>query len=353
MAAPDRFESPLERDELCSLLIARVRDYAIFMLSTDGTVMSWNDGARLINGYTRDEIIGKPVSIFYTPEDVQRGHAAALLQEAAEKGRVEDEGWRVRKDGSYFWANVVLTALRDADGRLTGFAKVTRDLTERRRREAVVEELSGRLFLLQDEERKRLAAQLHDRTSTSLASAITRLYGLRAPLRANPTALHNLNESIEDIESASDVIQGVAQMLHPSRLDQSGLVDTLRWYVNALSQQLGLPVAADLPETRVNISREAEIVLFRLVQECLSRVVGPNGARQAQVRLSCNGSASLEIRIQGAPLHGALDTPHRRRGDIGTGFAGIRERLSRLGGTLKVTSGGATSVVQASVPIER
>jgi signal transduction histidine kinase len=89
------------------------------------------------------------------------------------------------------------------------------------------------------------------------------------------------------------------------------------------------------------------------VQECLSRVVGPDGARSARVRLSVDGAASLEIRIQGKPLRGELETPHRRRGDIGTGFAGIRERLRRLGGTLKVSSGGATSVVQASVPIVR
>jgi PAS domain S-box-containing protein len=322
------------------------------MVSLDGKVMSWNDGARLIMGYTRDEIVGQPCARFYTPEDVERGRSEELLREAAANGRVEDEAWRVRKDGSRFWADVIITALRDSAGELSGFAKVTRDLTERRRTEAVVEELSGRLFLLQDEERKRLAAQLHDRTSGSLASALTKLYALREKLTEERSALHDLNESIDDIEETGDVIRRVAQMLHPTRLDQSGLVETLRWYVNALSSQVGLVVQADLPTTRLNVSKEGEIVLFRLVQECLSRVAGPEGARAARVQLSGNDGVTLEIRIEGRPLRG-LDTPHRRRGDVGTGFAGIRERLRRQGGTLKVTSGGTTSVIQASLPLQR
>lgn len=352
MVAPHNFETRLEREELCSLLIARLRDYAVFIVSPDGKVMSWNDGARLIMGYTREEIVGQPCARFYTPEDVERDRPLELLREAAANGRVEDEGWRVRKDGSRFWADVIITALRDPAGELSGFSKVTRDLTERRRTEAVMEELSGRLFLLQDEERKRLAAQLHDRTSTSLAAALAKLYALREKLTEERTALHDLNESIVDIEETGDVIRRVAQMLHPSRLDQSGLVEALRWYVTALSSQVGLAVEADLPTERLNVSKEGEIVLFRLVQECLSRVAGPEGARAARVRLSGNGSVSLEIRIEGRPLRG-LDTPHRRRGDVGTGFAGIRERLRRLGGTLKVSSGGTTSLVQASLPVAR
>ena len=353
MALPQAFESPLEREELCSLLIARVRDYAIFMVSPDGAVQSWNDGARLIMGYTRDEIVGQPITRFYTPEDIERGRPAELLREAAAKGRVEDEAWRVRKDGSRFWANVVITALHDDAGHLTGFAKVTRDLTERRRTEAVMEELSGRLFLLQDEERKRLAAQLHDRTSASLAAALAKLYGLKERLLQDRAALDDLNESIGEIEEVGDVIHRVAQMLHPSRLDQGGLVDTLRWYVNALSGQLGLAVDADLPTTPVRIPKEAEIVMFRLVQECLSAVAGPNGARAAHVHLTTDGVASIEIRIEGGPMSPSRETPHRRRSDIGSGFAGTRERLRRLGGTLKVSSGGTTSIVQAAVPIDR
>jgi PAS domain S-box-containing protein len=114
------------------LLIDAVSDYAIFMLDTGGHVRTWNRGAERIKGYTREEIVGSHFSRFYTEPDVERGHPDDELQIAARDGRYEEEGWRVRKDGSRFWANVVITALRNADGELIGFGKVTRDLTARR-----------------------------------------------------------------------------------------------------------------------------------------------------------------------------------------------------------------------------
>jgi len=114
------------------LLVQSVKDYAIIMLDPEGLVSSWNEGAQRFKGYLAEEIIGKNFSIFYTPEDIQSGKPEQELKIAAEQGRFEDEGWRVRKDGSKFWANVVITALRGPDGSLQGFGKVTRDLTERK-----------------------------------------------------------------------------------------------------------------------------------------------------------------------------------------------------------------------------
>ena len=109
-----------------------MKDYAIFALDHTGQIISWNAGAQRFKGYTAREIVGKHYSIFYPPEDVAAGKPAHLLGEAIRNGRVEDEGWRIRKDGSRFWADVVITALRDETGQLVGFAKVTRDLSERR-----------------------------------------------------------------------------------------------------------------------------------------------------------------------------------------------------------------------------
>src|SRR5919109_5176861 len=183
MAQADESVDPQLESKLCNLLISRVQDYAIFMLNPEGQVMTWNEGARLIKGYTRSEIIGKPLSVFYTPEDQQRGRPAEMMRQAVVHGRVEDEGWRVRKDGSRFWADVVLTAVRDDTGHLIGFAKITRDLTERRTAEAAIGELSARLFRLQDEERQRLAGHLHDKTSTYLTQVLGSLYRVKAHLR--------------------------------------------------------------------------------------------------------------------------------------------------------------------------
>ncbi len=114
------------------MLVGGVRDYAIFMLDPAGRVVTWNAGAERIKGYRADEIIGRHLSTFYTPEDLAAGKTEVELTVAARDGKYEEEGWRVRKDGTRFWANVVITALRDGSNEIRGFAKVTRDITERR-----------------------------------------------------------------------------------------------------------------------------------------------------------------------------------------------------------------------------
>jgi formate hydrogenlyase transcriptional activator len=126
-------ESLRQSEERFRLLVDGARDYAIFMLDPDGRVTSWNPGAEHIKGYRGEEIIGRHFSQFYTQEDADSGRPADLLKTAAAEGRTENEGWRVRKDGSRFWANVIITALRDDKGQLRGFSKVVRDFTERKR----------------------------------------------------------------------------------------------------------------------------------------------------------------------------------------------------------------------------
>jgi PAS domain S-box-containing protein len=143
MVAEDNLASQLENqqrevahaDATFRLLVESVRDYAIFILDPAGNVATWNAGAQRFKGYEAHEIIGRHFSTFYPEADVLAGKCEMELEGAARDGRFEDEGWRVRKDGSRFWANVVITALRDASGTLIGFGKVTRDLTERRRAE--------------------------------------------------------------------------------------------------------------------------------------------------------------------------------------------------------------------------
>jgi PAS domain S-box-containing protein len=156
-------------EERFHLMVKSVEDYAIYMLDADGRVATWNAGAERIKGYRADEIIGRHFLCFYIPDDVQAGKPEQLLQEAVSRGRCEDEGWRVRKDGSAFWANVVCTALRDQHGTLLGFTKVTRDITERTRLEQEIQQHSIALEAANKE---------LDAFSYSVA------HDLRAPLRA-------------------------------------------------------------------------------------------------------------------------------------------------------------------------
>lgn len=144
VAKPGRVEG----QGLYRLLVDSVLDYAIFALDANGVIISWNEGAHRLKGYRAEEIIGKHFSIFYPPADISGGKPAWELEEATKRGQVEDEGWRLRKDGTRFWANVVITALRNPAGDLVGFAKVTRDLTERRRAEETLRTSEERFRLL-------------------------------------------------------------------------------------------------------------------------------------------------------------------------------------------------------------
>ncbi|MBW8905890.1 MAG: PAS domain S-box protein [Betaproteobacteria bacterium] len=131
-------------------MIEQTRDYALFLLDPSGRIISWNLGAERLKGYTADEIIGRHFSVFYTREALDSGWPAHELQVATVEARFEDEGWRVRKDGSRFWANVVITALRDEEGKLVGFSKITRDLSERRLHELAMRQSEERFRLLVD-----------------------------------------------------------------------------------------------------------------------------------------------------------------------------------------------------------
>ncbi|MCC2643366.1 MAG: hypothetical protein K0S45_3779, partial [Nitrospira sp.] len=129
------FHLETQSEETFRLLFESIKDYAIFIMDPDGIVQTWNPGAEMMKGYRAEEIVGQSFSRFYLPSDIQTGKPRMLLSQAAQSGRVADEGWRVRKDGSRFWASVVITALYNDKGEIKGYAKITKDTTERKQLE--------------------------------------------------------------------------------------------------------------------------------------------------------------------------------------------------------------------------
>jgi len=167
-------------EERIHLMIDEVVDYAIFTLDTEGYIMTWNAGAQRIKGYTADEIIGQHFSRFYSAEEVADGKPQRELVIAGSQGRFEEEGWRFRKDGSRFWANVIITALRDSDGQLRGFSKVTRDITERKLAEQKLQESEARYRSVVESMAEGIVVQDADGVIQTCNSSAERILGLSA-----------------------------------------------------------------------------------------------------------------------------------------------------------------------------
>jgi PAS domain S-box-containing protein len=223
------FTERREAEQRYRQLIETVEDYAIFSLDPHGVVRTWNSGAQRIKGYKADEIIGKHFSTFYTEEDRAGGLPAQMLERALREGHAETEGWRVRKDGSKFWSLVVITAIRDGEGNLTGFSKVTRDMTNRKRLLDQIRQYAHELEL-------RIAER--DKTNAELeAFSYSVSHDLRAPLRAVSGFADALKEDYFDklddtgrdylaqiLNAAARMNQLVTDLLNYSRLSRVDMV---------------------------------------------------------------------------------------------------------------------------------
>lgn len=199
----DRDKSARKSDsDLVAAIVETVDDYAIFMLDGTGVVVTWNAGVRRIKGYTADDIVGQHFSTFFTDEDVNAGKPRQLLTRAEADGRVSDEGWRVRKDGSRFWANVVITALYDDDGQVQGYLKVTRDDTARREGEQIAHELER----LQD--REALGRDLNSAVINRIFNAGLIVEGLRG-LSPDPLLHQRVDALVEELDAAINDLRSV------------------------------------------------------------------------------------------------------------------------------------------------
>jgi PAS domain S-box-containing protein len=362
-------------EERFRLFVEGVRDYAIFMLDPEGHVASWNSGAQRIKGYEASEIIGRHFSCFYPPEDVRRKKPQWELQVAAAEGRFEDEGWRVRKDGSRFWANVTITAVRDGAGKLIGFGKVTGDFTERMlaqqalqqevasRRQAErrlqdseqsLRRLSFHLLRSQDEERRRLGRELHDSLGQYLAAIKISVDSATSLLPEKAPAKELLEECVELVENAIKEVRTVSYLLYPPMLDETGLKSAISWYLEGFSARSGIQTTLEAQEDFGRLGRDAEVALFRVLQESLTNIHRHSQASHATISLLIKKDRIiLEIKDNGKGITPSLleESSPDWAGIQGVGLRGMTERMQQIGGTLELTSNGSGTTVRALLPV--
>jgi PAS domain S-box-containing protein len=214
----------IEQVEFYRLLVTSIQDYAIFLLDKDGNVASWNLGAQKLKGYTASEIIGRHFSTFYTQEDLDKDKPGWELRECNKFGRVEDEYWRVRKDGTRFWANVVITALRNEAGELIGYAKVTRDLTERKNHEDELQFANAKLRRqhLELQELNRSKDEFISLASHQLrtpASGVKQFLGLLLEGYAGPLSEQQMSFAQKAYDSNNRQINLVNDLLQVAQVD--------------------------------------------------------------------------------------------------------------------------------------
>lgn len=220
-------------EERFQLLVQSVRDYAILMLDPDGRIVSWNDGAERIKGYTADEVIGRSFAIFYPPEAVAKGFPQHELDVASREGRFEDEDWRVRKDGSRFWANIIITALRDPEGRLLGFAKVTRDLTARREAEEQARRLAAEQAAhAEAAARSEELAQANERLRRQAVELQVALAATKAARDAAERAAAAATEAYQELDQFAYVAS------HDLKAPLRGIANLAQWLQDDLGEQL-------------------------------------------------------------------------------------------------------------------
>jgi PAS domain S-box-containing protein len=303
-------------EERFRLLVQNVRDYGIFMLDPNGNIASWNEGAERIEGYSEDEILGRHFSIFYPPEDVAAGKPAWELEVASREGRLEDEGWRVRKDGDRFWANVVITALRNPAGELLGYTKVTRDLTERKAAEERALEDARRVAEAEASSRAKsefLASMSHElRTPLNAIGGYADLLalGLRGPVTEDQKRdLERIRQSqqhllgiINDILNYSRIEAGhVAYDVEPVPLCQ--VIDAVRPMVEPQALTKGLSFKAEPcpPDLVVLADRtKAEQILLNLFSNAVKFT--PSGGRITVSTTSSAAAASISVSDTGVGI---------------------------------------------------
>ena len=317
---------------------------AIFVKTANGKISYWNQGAERLYGWTMSEAVGR------APAELLHSEYPAPLEEIESSDDWEGEIRHTKKDGSRVVVASRWTKIRDDGGKAVGWLEINTDITARKRAENAARRLSGRILTLQDEERRRIARELHDSLGQYLTAAKMNLDRMSGSENGNgPLA----SECSEILGKCLMETRTISHLLHPPLLDEAGLASAARWYADGFAERSGIKVNLSLPPELGRLHRDVEIALFRVLQEGLTNVHRHSGGSAVNILLTVPiDQVRLEIRDNG---QGIPPTTLKRlaeaAADTGVGIAGMRERVRELDGSFHIQSDRNGTLLTVTIPI--
>jgi PAS domain S-box-containing protein len=334
-------------------------------------------------GYTASEAVGQHISLIIP---VNRRHEETVIIEKIKQGeRIEHfDTVRMRKDETFLDISLTISPVRDASGKIIGASKIARDITERKRierelheskeryrmladaldtqvqnrtqelerRNADLRDLSGRLLEFQDQERRHIARELHDSAGQTLTALGMQLARISADAKKNPGLAKDVQEAEELVQHLSQEIRTTSYLLHPPLLDESGISYALNWYVQGLVQRSSLAIDLKVPDNFGRLPSEMELLIFRLVQECLTNIHRHSGSKTALIRIERDDSnVHVEVEDQGSGMSAERLAEIQSHG-TGVGIRGMRERVRHFQGDLIIESNSSGMTVHAILPLK-
>jgi PAS domain S-box-containing protein len=334
--------------------IVESSDDAIVSKNLDGIISSWNQGAERLFGYKADEIVGSSILTVVPPELHQEEQR--ILAKLRNGERIDHfETVRLRKDGSRVEVSLTISPVRDNTGKIVGASKIARDISQRKKYEAALKEteFSARILRTQDEDRRRIARELHDgvgQTIAAIAMNNSMIEKEKDKLPENVSRSVSQNEKL--IQQASSDIRTVAYLLHPPLLDEIGLRSALEWYVEGFAERSKIEARLVCPKDLPRLPELSELVIFRIAQECLTNIHRHANCTKALVELASTAT-ELKMRIQ----DNGQGISEEKRKEIaagkstGVGLRGMRERIHNVGGTFDIDSNEKGTTVFVTLPL--
>ena len=383
----------LKADKAVGLLAAIIdsSEDAIASKTLEGVITSWNAGAERLFGYSAKEAVGHPISMIIPPDRLDEERV--ILARLRQGDRIDHfDTVRVRKDGTKLEISLTISPIRDAAGKIIGASKIARDISARKRVERELHEseqrfrtladaldtqvqfrtqelrrrnaeilqqsdqlrdLSGRLMSTQDEERRRIARDLHDSAGQNLAALAMTVARIEDEAKRDPARLTETVKEVRDlIEGLSQEIRTTSYLLHPPMLDEFGLRSALGMYLEGLEQRSGLSIELNIPSDFGRLAPEVELAIFRLVQECLTNIHRHSGSKTAVIRIHREPD-KIHAEVQD---HGKGMSPERfaevqsHGAGVGVGIRGMRERVRQAHGELTLNSNALGTTITAIFP---